>query len=120
VHIPSRGIVIALLRSDDHALVLMVRGSRAGDCVSEGGWYSSAISFSRRLSPIAIVLAFYGVLLASLRRHDARLERGLEGVSIALHRWIGALLGAVRDALAEAGSSLRSTGQHLHKRVACL
>jgi hypothetical protein len=41
-------------------------------------------------------------------------------VSVALHRLIGAPLAAAGQALSDAGSSLRSTGQHLHKRVACL
>jgi hypothetical protein len=50
----------------------------------------------------------------------SRLERGVERVSVGLHRLIGAALGAAGQALAGAGSSLRSTGQHLHKRVACL
>jgi hypothetical protein len=47
-------------------------------------------------------------------------SRGIERVSVALHRLIGAALGATGQALAGAGSTLRSTGQHLHKRVACL
>jgi membrane-associated PAP2 superfamily phosphatase len=87
--------------------------------VAFGRHFVSDIVFAALIT-IAIVLAFYRALLDLLRRNDARLERGLEGVSIALHRWIGALLGAAGGALAEAGSSLRSTGQHLHKRVACL
>ncbi len=72
------------------------------------------------LITIAIVMALYRLLLDPLRRNDARLERGVERVSIGLHRLIGAGLGAAGQALAGAGSSLRSTGQHLHKRVACL
>ena len=69
---------------------------------------------------IAVVMAFYRLLLDPARRNDARLERGIERVSVALHRLIGAALGVAGQALAGAGSSLRSTGQHLHKRVACL
>ncbi len=69
---------------------------------------------------IAIVFALYRLLLDPLRRNDARLERGVERVSIGLHRGVGALLGGAGEALANAGTSLRSTGQHLHKRVACL
>jgi lipid A 4'-phosphatase len=69
---------------------------------------------------IAVVMACYRLLLDPVRRNDARLERGIERVSVALHRLIGAALGAAGQALAGAGSSLRSTGQHLHKRVACL
>jgi membrane-associated phospholipid phosphatase len=69
---------------------------------------------------IAIVFAFYRLLLDPIRRNDARLERGIERVSIGLHRSIGAGLGAAGQALASAGTSLRSTAQHLHKRVACL
>ena len=84
-----------------------------------GRHFVSDIVFAGLIT-IAIVLALQRALLDPVRRNDARLERGLESVSIALHRWIGALLGAAGGALAEAGSSLRSTGQHLHKRVACL
>jgi len=69
---------------------------------------------------IAIVFALYRLLLDPLRRNDPRLERGVERVSIGLHRGVGALLGGAGEALANAGTSLRSTGQHLHKRVACL
>jgi hypothetical protein len=69
---------------------------------------------------IAIVMALYRVLLDPARRNDARVERGVERVSIALHRAFGAGLGVLGQALASAGASLRSTGQHLHKRVACL
>ena len=47
-------------------------------------------------------------------------ERGLEGISVRLHRGTGALLAGAGAALARAGASLRETGQHLHKRVACL
>ena len=72
------------------------------------------------LITIAIVLALYRLLLDPVRRNDARLERGVERVSIGLHRSIGAVLGGAGQALASAGTSLRSTGQHLHKRVACL
>jgi len=72
------------------------------------------------LITIAIVMALSRVLLDPIRRNDARLERGVEWVSIRLHRLVGAGLGAAGQALAGAGSSLRSTGQHLHKRVACL
>jgi membrane-associated PAP2 superfamily phosphatase len=72
------------------------------------------------LVTIAIVFALYRLLLDPIRRNDARLERGVEWVSIELHRLIGAGLGAVGQGLASAGTSLRSTGQHLHKRVACL
>jgi len=68
----------------------------------------------------AIVMALYRLLLDPLRRNDARLERGVERVSIGLHRFIGAVLGGAGQALTSAGSSLRATGQHLHKRVACL
>jgi membrane-associated PAP2 superfamily phosphatase len=72
------------------------------------------------LITLVVVVALYRLLLAPLRRNDARLERGIERVSVALHRLIGAALGATGQALAGAGSTLRSTGQHLHKRVACL
>jgi hypothetical protein len=69
---------------------------------------------------LAVIVALYRLLLDPVRRNDARLERGVERVSVALHRLIGAALGAAGQALAGAGSTLRSTGQHLHKRVACL
>jgi hypothetical protein len=59
-------------------------------------------------------------LLDPLRRSDARLERGIDRVSVALRRLMGADLGAAGQALAGAGTTLRSTDQHLHKRVACL
>ena len=72
------------------------------------------------LITIAIVLALYRLLLDPVRRNDARLERGVERVSIGLHRSVGAVLGGAGEVLASAGSSLRTTGQHLHKRVACL
>ena len=40
-------------------------------------------------------MALYRLLLGPLRRNDARLERGpVQRVSIGLHRFIGALLGA--------------------------
>jgi hypothetical protein len=65
-------------------------------------------------------VALYRLLLDPIRRNDARLERGIERVSVVLHRLIGAALGATGQALTGAGSSLRATGQHLHKRVACL
>ena len=44
------------------------------------------------LITIAIVMALYRLLLDPLRRNDARLERGVERVSVGLHRFIGALL----------------------------
>jgi hypothetical protein len=72
------------------------------------------------LITIGIVIALYRFLLDPVRRNDARLERGVERVSIGLHRFIGMLLGSAGRALASAGTSLRSTAQHLHKRVACL
>ena len=84
-----------------------------------GRHFVSDIVFAGLIT-IAIVFALYRLLLGPLRRNDARLERGVERVSIGLHRGIGALLGGAGQALATAGTSLRSTGQHLHKRVACL
>ena len=84
-----------------------------------GRHFVSDIVFAGMIT-IAIVFALYRLLLDPVRRNDARLERGIERVSIGLHRGIGALLGGAGRALASAGSSLRSTGQHLHKRVACL
>ena len=87
--------------------------------VAFGRHFVSDIVFAALIT-LAIVFALYRVLLDPVRRNDARLERGVEAASVALHRFIGALLGAAGGALAEAGSSLRSTGQHLHKRVACL
>jgi lipid A 4'-phosphatase len=72
------------------------------------------------LITLVVVVALYRLLLDPIRRNDARLERGIERVSVVLHRLIGAALGAAGRVLAGAGSSLHSTGQHLHKRVACL
>jgi lipid A 4'-phosphatase len=69
---------------------------------------------------LAVIVGLYRLLLDPVRRNDARLERGVERVSVALHRLIGAALGGAGQALAGAGATLRSTGQHLHKRVACL
>jgi membrane-associated PAP2 superfamily phosphatase len=66
---------------------------------------------------LVVIVALYRLLLDPLRRNDAR---GVERLSVALHRLIGGALGAAGQALAGAGSTLRSTGQHLHKRVACL
>jgi len=84
-----------------------------------GRHFVSDIVFAGLIT-IVVVFALYRLLLDPVRRNDARLERGLERVSIGLHRGIGAVLGGAGRALASAGSSLRSTGQHLHKRVACL
>jgi len=39
-------------------------------------------------------MALYRLLLDPLRRNDARLEPGIERVSVALQRLIGAALGA--------------------------
>jgi hypothetical protein len=64
--------------------------------------------------------ALYRLLLDPIRRNDAQLELGIERVSIALHRLGAMILGGAGQALATAGTSLRSTGQHLQKRVACL
>jgi uncharacterized membrane protein YfcA len=69
---------------------------------------------------IAIVMGLYRLLLDPVRRNDARLEKGIERTSIALHRGIAALLGGAGTVLAHAGGTLRHTGQHLHKRIACL
>lgn len=69
---------------------------------------------------IAIVMGLYRLLLDPVRRNDARLEKAIERTSIALHRGTGALLAAAGAALAHAGGALRQTGQHLHKRIACL
>lgn len=48
------------------------------------------------------------------------IARGIERVSVGLHWGIGALLAGAGGALGSAGGTLRETGQHLHKRVACL
>jgi lipid A 4'-phosphatase len=72
------------------------------------------------LITLVVIVALYRLLLDPIRRNDARLERGIEGVSVRLHHAVGAALGATGQALASAGSTLRATGQHLHKRVACL
>jgi lipid A 4'-phosphatase len=69
---------------------------------------------------IAIVMALYYLLLNPVRRNDARLERLIERFSIGLHKNTGALLAGAGTALARAGGAMRHTGQHLHKRIACL
>ncbi|MEZ5829173.1 MAG: phosphatase PAP2 family protein [Hyphomicrobiales bacterium] len=69
---------------------------------------------------IAIVMAFYRLLIEPVRRNDARLEKAIERTSIALHKATGAALAGAGTALAHAGGTLRHTGQHLHKRIACL
>jgi hypothetical protein len=60
------------------------------------------------------------VQLAPARRNDAVLERRIERFSVALHKGMGAVLAGAGAALASAGGTLKDTGQHLHKRVACL
>jgi len=72
------------------------------------------------LITIAIVMAFYLLLMQPIRRNDARVERIIERGAIALHRNIGALLSQAGTVLARTGSTLRQTGQNLHKRTACL
>lgn len=84
-----------------------------------GRHFASDIVFAGLIT-IIVVAALYRVLLDPIRRNDARLERGVERVYIGLHRFAGLLLGGAGQALARTGTSLRSTGQHLHKRVACL
>ena len=69
---------------------------------------------------ILIVIALHRLLLDPARRNDARLERGIERFSVALHRGTGALLAGAGAALANAGGTLKEAGQNLHKRVACL
>lgn len=69
---------------------------------------------------IAIVMAFYRLLIEPVRRNDARLEKAISRTSIALHKATGAALAGAGTALAHAGGGLRHTGQHLHKRIACL
>ena len=89
---------------------------RSGLCgVVFGRHFVTDVVFAGLITLI-VVVAFYRLLLDPVRRNDARLER----VSVALHRLIGAAFGATGRVLAGAGSSLRATGQHLHKRVACL
>ena len=98
----------------------VVFGTAVGSLrVAFGRHFVTDIVFAGLIT-IAIVLALYRFLLDPVRRNDARLERGLEGISVRLHRGTGALLAGAGAALARAGASLRETGQHLHKRVACL
>jgi lipid A 4'-phosphatase len=66
---------------------------------------------------IAIVMALYRLLLEPVRRNDARLEKAVEQTSLALHRAGGSILARVGTALGRAGSALRHTRQHLHKRI---
>jgi len=84
-----------------------------------GRHFVSDIVFSGVLT-VVIVMLLYRLLIDPVRRNDARLERGIERVSIGMHRGTGALLGGAGEALAGIGGTLRETGQHLHKRVACL
>lgn len=84
-----------------------------------GRHFMSDIVFSGVLT-IVIVMLLYRLLIDPVRRNDARLERGIERVSVGLHWGTGALLAGAGAALASAGGTLRETGQHLHKRVACL
>jgi lipid A 4'-phosphatase len=69
---------------------------------------------------ILIVAMLYRLLLDPLRRNDARLEKAIETTSVALHKATGALLASLGTALGHAGGTLRHTGRHLHKRIACL
>jgi len=69
---------------------------------------------------IAIVMALYFLLLDPVRRNDARTEKLIERFAVSLHRSTAALLSGAGTAIAHAGSTLRHTGQHLHKRIACL
>ena len=48
---------------------------------------------------LVVIVALYRLLLDPVRRNDARLERGVERLSAALHRLIGAALGATGQAL---------------------
>jgi hypothetical protein len=84
-----------------------------------GRHFVSDIIFAGLIT-VAVIFALYRLLLDPVRRNDARLERGVECVSVALHRLTGTVLGGAGRALAGAGASLRSTGRHLQKRVACL
>ena len=68
-----------------------------------GRHFVSDIVFAGLIT-IAIGFALYRLLLDPIRRDDARLERGIERVSIGLHRGSGPLAGAGR-VLASSGSS---------------
>jgi len=72
------------------------------------------------LITIAIVMALYLLLMAPIRRNDARMEKMIERGAVGLHRNVGALLSGAGTLLARAGNTLRQTGHHLHKRTACL
>lgn len=60
--------------------------------VAFGRHFVSDVVFAGLIT-IAIVMALYRLLLDPIRRNDARLERGVERASVALHRGIGTLLG---------------------------
>ena len=69
---------------------------------------------------IAIVMALYRFLLDPIRRNDARLEKAIERTSIALHKGTAAVFAGAGTGLAFIAGTLLHTGQHLHKRIACL
>ena len=66
---------------------------------------------------IAIVAAFYRLLLEPVRRNDARLERAIERTAIVLHEATGAGLAGAGAALARAGGALHGAGQRLKTRI---
>jgi lipid A 4'-phosphatase len=69
---------------------------------------------------VLIVAMLYRLLIDPVRRNDVRLERAMDLTSVALHRGTGALLTRLGTTLAHVGGTLRHSGQHLHKRIACL
>jgi membrane-associated phospholipid phosphatase len=84
-----------------------------------GRHFVSDIVFAGILT-IAIVMALYYLLLDPVRRNDARMEKLIERFAVSLHRNTGALLTGAGTAMAHAGSTLRQTGQNLHKQIASL
>jgi lipid A 4'-phosphatase len=87
--------------------------------VAFGRHFVSDVIFSG-ISTVAIIMALYRLLLHPFRRNDAKLERGIERVAVRLHQATAGLLAGSGQALTFAGTALRDSGQHLHKRVAAL
>ena len=84
-----------------------------------GRHFASDVIFAGLIT-IAIVMAFYLLLMDPIRRNDVRVEKMIERGAVALHRNVGAFLSGTGTVLARAGSTMRQTGQTLHKRTAVL
>lgn len=87
--------------------------------VAFGRHFVSDVIFSGVFT-IATIMALYRLLLHPIRRNDAKLERKIERVAVRLHQATAGLLAGSGQVLTFAGTALRDSGQHLHKRVAAL